>query len=281
MTQPIRSEVVSANIAVHSRLADVYDQTEPHFRPENQAKVAARLQRLARSTKARRMLDLGCGTGFMLSLGADLFDCLDGIDATRSMLDRVDRSSGKITLHEDVVEALPFESNVFDVVTAYSFLDHLEDPLVVLREAHRVLVPSGILYVDLIPNRSFWSRIYEAEQRVVPGTFLDPIVVREVDELVRHEEKLERTYGIRPEDWRLAEPAKSELKGFDPVDLAHQVSGLGFTDVEVRHEWFLGQAPVMHDTSNEMADAIDAHLRRLLPASEGLFKYLVLTARKP
>ena len=33
------SDVVAANVTVHSAMAATYNEREPHFRPENQAKV--------------------------------------------------------------------------------------------------------------------------------------------------------------------------------------------------------------------------------------------------
>ena len=134
-----------------------------------------------------------------------------------------------------------------------------------------------MLYVDLIPNRSFWNGVYAASSD--QGRPLDPIVEREINELVNHEQKLQQEFGIDPVDWQFAEPAKSEGKGFDASTLAAQTRGAGF-DCTIEFEWFLGQAVVMHGTSMEAADLIDSHLRRLLPISESLYKYLVLTATK-
>ncbi len=278
MPDSSRPVVVEANVRVHSRLADLYDTTEPHFRPENKAKVRARLEALVARSGNQRMLDFGCGTGFLLDLAKDLFVQLDGVDATRAMLDRVDLSSGNVTVQEGMVESVPFDDDTFDMVTAYSFLDHLESHTEALAEALRVLRPGGLLYVDLIPNRNFWDGIYAAHAE---GGEHDPIVEREIGELVHHEEKLQEQFGIDPEDWRNAEPAKSGGKGFDPVELAADLAGLGYVDVDIRHEWFLGQASVMHGQSFEAADAIDDHLRKLLPVSSSLFKYLVVTAAKP
>lgn len=270
--------VVEANQRVHSQLADQYNETEPHFRPENQAKVRRRLAEIAASAPARsRMLDLGCGTGFLLNLAHDLFDRIDGVDATRAMLDRVDLSPGNITLHQGVVEDLPFGDGTFDVATAYSFLDHLADHRPVLQEAARVVKPGGKLYVDLVPNRAFWNEIYltaEASHRP-----FDPIVEREIEELVNHEQKLQEQFGIDPIDWKFAEPAKSGGKGFDAETLRAETEAAGF-DAEIRFEWYLGQAVVMHGTSTEAAETVDTHLRRLLPITAHLFKYIVLTGTK-
>ncbi len=84
------------------------------------------------------------------------------------MLARVDLSPGNITVQQGVVEQLPFDDDTFDLVTAYSFLDHLADHVAMIREAFRVLKPGGMLYVDLIPNRSFWNAVY-SQQQTHPG----------------------------------------------------------------------------------------------------------------
>ena len=271
--------VVSANQKVHSQLAGQYNENEPHFRPENQAKVRRRLETMAaQAPSTDRMLDLGCGTGFLLNLSHDLFARVDGVDATQAMLDRVDLSPGNITVQQGVVEALPFDDNTFDAATAYSFLDHLADHVAMLREAFRVLKPGGRLYVDLIPNRSFWNAVYEADS--VEGRPFDAIVEREINELVNHEQKLQEQFGIDPVDWQFTEPAKSGGKGFDAAELKMQTDGVGFRS-QIEFEWFLGQAVAMHGTSMEAAQIIDEHLHRLLPVSAPLFKYLVLTATKP
>jgi ubiquinone/menaquinone biosynthesis C-methylase UbiE len=271
--------VVAANQKVHSQLAGQYNENEPHFRPENQAKVRRRLEvMVAHAPGTNRMLDLGCGTGFLLNLCHDLFEHVDGIDATQAMLDRVDLGPGNITVRQGVVEELPFEDGIFDAATAYSFIDHLADPVAMLREAFRVLKPGGQLYVDLIPNRSFWDAVYGADS--VGGRPFDEIVEREINELVNHDQKLEKEFGIDPVDWQFTEPAKSGGKGFDSEELKLQTDSVGF-ESKIEFEWYLGQAVVMHGTSMEAASIIDEHLHRLLPVSASLFKYLVLTATKP
>jgi hypothetical protein len=71
------SDVIRANVEVHSRMVEVY-QKEPHFRPENQARVRNILSALRRRATGGRLLDLGCGTGFIIDLARDLFDEIQG-----------------------------------------------------------------------------------------------------------------------------------------------------------------------------------------------------------
>lgn len=146
-------DVRDANVVVHSRMAAQYNEREPHFRPENKATVRARLQAL-RSEFGGRLLDVGCGTGFIIDIAADLFDVVRGIDLTPAMLDRVQLRPNVQVFCGDAAE-LPFGAADFDVVSAYSFLHHLQNLAPVLSEVHRVLRPGGCLYADLEPNRHF------------------------------------------------------------------------------------------------------------------------------
>jgi ubiquinone/menaquinone biosynthesis C-methylase UbiE len=274
----VNPEVIRANRVVHSAMSAVYESVEPHFRPENKAVVRQKLEALAGKTPSRsRMLDLGCGTGFLIDLAHDLFEKVDGVDATPEMLAQVRNDFKNVTTHLGLVEELPFSDGEFDLVTAYSFLDHLYDYRVMLSEAARVMKPGAQLYFDLVPNRHFWDMV--SSVAVEPGRPFHQVVEREINELLNHEQKLEQQFGIKPEDWRLAEPVKANHKGFKPDEILEDLKAVGIK-AEVKYEWYLGQALVMHSQSFEAADIVKDHLVRLLPASRALFKYLVVYGTK-
>ena len=262
-------------------MADSYQREEPHYRPENKAKVRANLLRLAEQTGTARMLDIGCGAGFVIDQVSDIFDEVHGLDATRAMLDRVDTSSGNVTLHEGVAESLPFEDASFDLVTAYSVFHHLADHRPVLAEAARVLRPGGVLYIDLEPNRAFWQAIEQVEQSHVDRLGdLDEIVSREVRAVLHIEDDVQQRFAIDPDVFRSAEYIKSELGGFDPAQFEEHAATAGFSSCSTTHEWFLGQGVVLHGESPEAAQLVEYHLRRLLPLTAPLFKYLRFEATR-
>lgn len=273
------SPVVQANIEVHTRMADSYTRVEPHFRPENRAKVRRTLEDLRRRCGGGRMLDLGCGTGFLIAMATDLFDEIHGVDVTQAMLDQVDTSSGKVTLHNTPAEKLPFPDEHFDLVAAYSFLHHTEDFSRVMREALRVLRRGGICYIDLEPNKLFWDSLAQpALDR--PDLPLPPLVAKAREAALHTDEKIQREFGIDKETFRQAEYGKAILGGIDPNAMRLLSSELGFSACTVRPHWFLGQADIMHGQSFELADQIDAHLRSLSPLADHLFKYLQIVLVK-
>ena len=266
------SDIIAANIQVHTRMAGGYNSNEPHYRPENRARVRARIEAMQRYGRGR-LLDLGCGTGFVIDLAKDLFERIDGVDVTQAMLDRVDTSGGNITLHNCVAERLPFTDAGFDVVTAYAFLHHLEDYPKVLTEAHRVLKPGGGFYVDLEPNKLFWEAMVDLEQQG-SGTIYSDIVQKEMDSVLHTDERVEAEFGIGKDVFNQAEYTKSILGGIDPYAFREHSLATGFSSCEISFEWFLGQGAVLHGQSAEAADIVEAYLRRILPLSAKCFKYL-------
>src|SRR6188768_1863347 len=114
----LNREVIQANIDVHSRLAADYQTCEPHFRPENVAKVRRRLAALVEQTRATDLLDLDCGTGFVIHIAKSLVRRIVRVDVS---------GPASIELVEgDTGEYSP-APGAFQIVTAYSFLHHLAD----------------------------------------------------------------------------------------------------------------------------------------------------------
>ena len=53
------ADVLAANKDLSRQVAATYRGSEPHFRPENVARVTAKLERVVAAAKADRLLDLG------------------------------------------------------------------------------------------------------------------------------------------------------------------------------------------------------------------------------
>ena len=269
-------DVRDANILVHSRMAAEYNEREPHFRPENRAAVRARLETLRREFGAR-LLDMGCGTGFIIDLAADLFDEIKGVDLTTAMLARV-QPRPNVQVFEADAAHVPFEAGTFDVVSGYSFFHHLEHLDPVLAEAYRVLRPGGCLYVDLEPNRHFWLNAMAVRDSIGPSTAA--LARDEVASVLQTSERVETEFGIPADVFDLAEYNKSITGGIDPEEFAAKARQAGFSQVETTYEWFGGQGKILHGVSATAAAHVDDYLRQALPLSRGLYKYLRFRAIK-
>jgi SAM-dependent methyltransferase len=112
----------------------------------------------------RRLLDFGCGGGSFLHRMNRLGWRAIGLDISSVAIERV---RGRLGL-DALVGTLPhpeLPAGGFDVLTMWHSLEHVHDPLAVLKSAHRLLAPGGRLLVaapniDSLPFRYFGPAWY-------------------------------------------------------------------------------------------------------------------------
>ena len=98
-----------------------------------------------------RLLEVGCGAGAVLAVLGQEFPGVQlvGVDIEPKQLEfargHLERAGVEATLLEADALALPFEDGSFDHVWMMWFLEHVADPVAVLQEARRVLVPGGAI----------------------------------------------------------------------------------------------------------------------------------------
>jgi len=114
---------------------------------------------LSASTAPRRVLDIGCGTGYLLRLLARQWPQateLAGIDPAPSMIEAAAGPARDERLRFSIgaAERLPCPGSSFDLVVSTTSFDHWSDQQAGLRECARVLMPGGhLMLVDLF---SLW-----------------------------------------------------------------------------------------------------------------------------
>lgn len=270
----LEKQVRHANIAYHTALANRYNETQPHYRLENLARTEAILACLASKTGGQSLLDLGCGTGFILNLARKYFEVVIGIDITPAMLRKV-KPGGRVSLVEASAENLPLPANQFDVCTAYSFLHHLYDLRPALQEALRCLRPGGIFYSDQDPNQRYWTLMHGlSEDEGLPET-----VAREVQSVTGDVETIVSETGLEADTVRLAE-FQMKKGGLEAEKVTAWLRQVGFRSASFRYEWYLGQGVMIHQRSAAAAQQVEAYLRENLPATASLFKYISVFAEK-
>jgi len=100
-----------------------------------------------------RLLDVGCGEGWLVLAAASRFSEAYGIDISGVRIGRAqarvqESDSSRIRLQVvDVSEGLPFDDGYFDAVSCVATLEHVFSPVAVAREMWRVLRPGGEIVI--------------------------------------------------------------------------------------------------------------------------------------
>jgi 2-polyprenyl-3-methyl-5-hydroxy-6-metoxy-1,4-benzoquinol methylase len=102
-------------------------------------------------TAGARILDVGCGRGVTLGALAEQGFAVHGFEISAEAARGVD-SRVEIRIAANLKEA-EYRAASFDQVIIWHVLEHLDDPVGTLREAHRILKPGGRLVVA-VPNLS-------------------------------------------------------------------------------------------------------------------------------
>ena len=120
----------------------------------------------------RSLLDLGTGTGSMLTLLGDICDQGLGLDANRSMLSiaraRLDDAAQPHlhVQHGDILDLATLDGE-HDLITLHQVLHYLDDPSEALEQAIQVLSEDGrLLIVDFAPHAHEFLRKDHAHRRL-------------------------------------------------------------------------------------------------------------------
>ena len=101
-----------------------------------------------------KFLDIACGDGRLLAHAESLGLQCWGIDISQVAVDRARSRCKADIIRADVNNGLPFQDKFFDYVTCLGSLEHFTNQLSVVREIHRVIKPSGRIYL-LVPNQDY------------------------------------------------------------------------------------------------------------------------------
>ncbi|MBL7036665.1 methyltransferase domain-containing protein [Candidatus Microgenomates bacterium] len=129
------------------------------------------------SIGASRILDLGCGDGTRLNYLSRKNNKCYGVDISKKAISLSKKKYPKCDFTASNLEKLSFKDNSFDLVYSAFVLEHLKNPQKMLKEATRVLEPSGVLIL-MAPNFGSPNRIsppgkYSRVKKLLVGVFSD------------------------------------------------------------------------------------------------------------
>jgi SAM-dependent methyltransferase/GT2 family glycosyltransferase len=113
------------------------------------------LQLVLAQKSSGRLLDIGCASGTLLWLAKEKGFQVSGVEVGKESV-----AFARNVLGLDVfcgqLSGARFPAASFDVVTMFHSLEHVPEPLPVVREIARILAPDGV-FIVVVPNFAAWS----------------------------------------------------------------------------------------------------------------------------
>ena len=115
--------------------------------------------RLVRNYKAEgSLLDVGCAQGGFLEVAQQSGYKVQGVEVSTAAASVAIGERGLKVVNSDLVSA-GFEDNIFDIITLWDVIEHLQNPAKTITEAYRILRPGGIILVSTGDAASRWAKV--------------------------------------------------------------------------------------------------------------------------
>jgi len=137
----------------------VYEEFESRVQADFIAKCKHIRKHIPRERSPQKLLDVGCGKGFFLREAEAQGFVAEGIDLSSTAVEYAIRELG-VRVRQGSIDTLrePAWERSFDAVTSWATLEHVPDPLLVLKGIRRVLKPGAYLFLDTGLGHTFWER---------------------------------------------------------------------------------------------------------------------------
>jgi ubiquinone/menaquinone biosynthesis C-methylase UbiE len=127
----------------------MFDRERPSFEDSNNVTVKRcffAYEYASEYVKNKITADIGCADGYGTQFLADYSNKTTGVDysaETVKIANEKHKNKTNLNFISSSVPPLPFEDNSLEVITAFQFIEHIEDRLGFIKEVKRVLKPGG------------------------------------------------------------------------------------------------------------------------------------------
>jgi len=170
MTETVYFDKYDARGAYHWAECDRRIRNWKQYNPALDARYELTVDAIRQLGVRGRLLDVGCGDGYLMSRVARWMDAVIGVDSEESAISLARqhlRECGNCEAIHTTCYDLPFPDASFEIVTSADVIEHLKDPTHHLREIRRVLKSDGTLVLTTPKWRADrkWDVRHEKEYR--------------------------------------------------------------------------------------------------------------------
>jgi 2-polyprenyl-3-methyl-5-hydroxy-6-metoxy-1,4-benzoquinol methylase len=154
------------------------DTVSPALRPQVEiyAQALRTLNDLVEpdTLRGRRILDVGCGNGEFLNMARKEGWQAFGVELSEELSERGRADFGLNIRNADFADA-ELDDERYEAITMWDFLEHVLDPVAVLRRARSLLAPDGILVIFTIDCSSLFNVTARLGYRLSGGLIRRPV----------------------------------------------------------------------------------------------------------
>jgi len=141
-------------------LSGYAEHADPDYEAERDARgvnAHLALATIRRHAPRGRLLEVGCAHGFFLHAARESYEAT-GVEPSRAAREYA-RAHLRLDVASGTLAEARFADASFDVAVMIDVIEHLADPLSVLRELARVVKPGGVLYLVTPDVDSLTARV--------------------------------------------------------------------------------------------------------------------------
>ncbi|MFH1055310.1 MAG: methyltransferase domain-containing protein [Candidatus Altiarchaeota archaeon] len=210
-------DVKDANRRFFDLAADVYEGVDKRRGDKVSRWLDDGIGELSKRATGGALLDIGCGTGFVMRKSNGKFNLIVGVDISPNMLKQT--NVGYPVCAD--TDYLPFKGGVFDAAASVAVLHHILDHKSMFQEAQRVLRKGGVFYSDHDIDSEFVKKfgwLVRLRRRFCDNSIA---YLRAKKDLTKE----------------LYEKSEIHHDGVDSPLLKTQLQDAGFSKVKVRYHW--------------------------------------------
>ena len=129
------------------------ERSAQRFRKVTRRRLCKAL-RLVRGSAPMRLLDVGCSSGSLLEIAAEIGFSVAGVEPALAAASAARRAGFDVFTGR--LQDAGYAAQSFDVITLIELIEHVTDPLDLLRTSHHLLRPGGAVLINT-PNPASWS----------------------------------------------------------------------------------------------------------------------------
>ena len=158
----------AADYVVYTK--DTEGEFEEHFNYRRERFGRERVKLLEEhcgSLSDKKLLDVGCGNGYFLSVAKEECRRCIGSEFSTQLRELAQERAG-VEVYSETLEEFP--EGDFDIITAFDVIEHIPTPVPFMKAAVNLLIPGGIIILYTPNFDSFNVRIMREYSSIVDGT---------------------------------------------------------------------------------------------------------------